>query len=174
MTRPIRILLCMCCAAALSATACAPEPYTRLNAPPQGEGDSRPVWADYYTYHNDQAMLADMSIADLHFVPHSTELSGVGQARLERYAELLAGRGGTLYYDTAIEDETLLASRIDTARQFLAQAIPGQQRVELVVGPPGGRGMDAREQLSGQAVAKQAEPRQNAYRLRKYSTEGDQ
>ncbi len=173
MIRRARALFGLCLAAVWLSAACAPDSNKRLNSPPQGASDERPVWADYYTYHNDQGMLADMSLADLHFVPHSTELSGVGQARLERYAELLAARGGTLYYDTAIEDEVLLTSRLDSAMRFLAQCAPGRQSVEVVVGAPGGRGMDAREQLAGQGIARQPEPRQNAYRLRKYSTEGD-
>lgn len=148
---------------------CGPEPYTRLNAPPQGPGEERPDWADMYAYHDDQGMMADMSIADMHFVPHTADLSGVGEARLERYAELLAGRGGTINYDTASTDETLVADRLATAKRFLAQAMPSQKSIEVAVGPAGGRGMDHREALAGQAVAKQPEPRQNAYFLRGYA-----
>lgn len=153
---------------------CAGEPFTRLNAPPQGPGEERPAWADMYTYHNDQGMLADLSIADIHFVPHTSELSGVGEARLERYAELLAGRGGTINYDTAMDDEELLAERLSTAKQFLAQAMPSQKSIEVALGPPGGRGMGHREALAGEAVAKQPEPRKNAYFLRGYAGAEDQ
>lgn len=149
----------------LLAAGCPPEQNYRLNAPPQGESETRPEWADYYTYHNDQGMLADMSIADIHFVPHSPELSGTGQARLARYAELLAARGGTVNYETPIEDDRLIRERLANARRFLVQALPGKQKIDVVPGLAGGRGMDAREAFSGMAVAKQAENRKNAYHL---------
>ncbi|HKQ46697.1 MAG TPA: hypothetical protein VJZ71_01360 [Phycisphaerae bacterium] len=148
-----------------AACGCAANEYTRLNSPPQGEAPCHPTWTDYYTYHNDQGMLADMSIADIHFVPHSTCLSGVGEARLERYAELLAARGGTLNYDTAMNDPKLLDARLQAARDFLAQACPGGQPVDVLVGPAGGRGMSNKEASEGAAVAQQAEPRKNAYYL---------
>lgn len=155
--------------AGILAGGCTPDSNVRLNAPPQGAGDEKPAWADQYVYHNDQGILADMSIADIHFVPHSAELSGVGQARLERYAELLAERGGTINYDTAIDDDSLLEERLAVAKTFLAQAMPSQKSIEVTIGPAGGRGMDHRESLAGQGVAKQPEPRNNAYFLRGYA-----
>jgi hypothetical protein len=110
-------------------------------------------------------MLADMSIADIHFVPHSTFLSGAGEARLERYAELLAAHGGSLNYDTAINDGKLLDARLKSARDFLAQACPGGQPVDVMIGPSGGRGMSNKEASEAAAVAQQAEPRKNSYYL---------
>lgn len=144
----------------------------RLNAPPQGESESRPEWAEYYTYHNDQGMLADMSIADIHFVPHCAELSGTGEARLARYAELLAARGGTINYETVIDDDKLINDRLKNAKRFLVQALPGKQRVDVVSGIAGGRGMDSKEALAGQAIAKQPETRKNAYQLNIRLNEG--
>lgn len=146
-------------------SACAPYPYTRLNSPPQGDAEQRPEWADYYTYHNDQGMLADMSISDIHFVPHTTALSGTGEARLERYAELLATRDGTIAYDTMQTDPELIEKRMDTAQAFLAQALPGKRKFNVEMGPPGGRGMTSREAIPGDLVARQPEPRANAYYL---------
>jgi hypothetical protein len=145
----------------------------RLNAPPQGAGLERPEWANYYTYHNDQGMMADRSIADLHFVPGTAGLSGTGVARLERYAELLATTGGTLRYGPTIEDETLIAERVTTAQTFLAQAIPGAKEIEVVTGLPAGRGMGAQEAITGAAVAHQPEPRGTAYHLNVSGGSGD-
>ncbi len=139
--------------------------YTRLNAPPQGDAPAHPEWRDYYTYHNDQGMLADMAIADIHYVPHSSCLSGVGEARLERYAELLAANGGTLNYDTALTDQTLLDARLKTAKDFLAQAIPKGKAIDVMVGPAGGRGMSNKEATAAAGVAQQPEPRKTAYKL---------
>jgi len=137
----------------------------RLNAPPQGESYARSNVAEYFAYHNDQGMMADMSIADIHFVPHSAELSGTGEARLERYAELLATTGGTLNYLTTLTDKKLIDTRLKTAKKFLESAIAGNQCIEVVLGLPGGRGMDAKKALAAQEVAMQPEPRENAYHL---------
>ncbi len=156
----------------LFALGCIPPENQRLNAPPQGESNSRPEWSQYYTYHNDQGMLADMSVADIHFVPHCSELSGTGQARLARYAELLAARGGTINYETSIENDKLIRDRLAVAKRFLVQALPGKQQIDVVPGIAGGRGMDAKEGLAGQAIAKQAETRKNAYHLNVKLLEG--
>lgn len=147
------------------AAGCATPPVQRMNAPPQGEGPGRPQWTEVYAYHNDQGMMADMSIADLHFVPGSPELSGTGVARLERYAELLATRGGTLRYDPTIRDDDLIKARLESAASFLRQAMPGDKGIQVVVGGALGRGMTAAEAKTGQDVAMQAEPRGNAYEL---------
>lgn len=155
-----------------AATGCG-DPHQRLNAPPQGESTGpRPEWGNYYTYHNDQGMLADMSIADIHFVPHTAKLSGTGVARLERYAELLEGQGGTLCYETQMTPDTdLVEARLATAREFLSQAGCGAETIQVVMGGAGGRGMTGKEALAGQEVAKQPEPRKTAYRLKKYMAE---
>lgn len=149
---------------------CAANEYTRMNAPPQGDAPAHPQWRDYYTYHNDQGMLADMAIADLHFVPHSTCLSGVGEARLVRYAELLAARGGTLNYDTCLNDTNMVDARLKVVKDFLAQATPTGGKIDVVVGPAGGRGMSNKEAAAAAAVAQQPEPRKTAYRLNSLST----
>lgn len=121
--------------------------------------------AEYYAYHNDQGMLADRSIADIHFVPHSVHLSGTGEARLARYAELLDGDGGIIHYETSICDEDLIEARLAVARSYLAKASQTGNSVHVVLGLPGGRGMPATESAGGQAVARQAEQRGTAYRL---------
>ncbi len=142
-----------------------PEHMVRLNSPPQGEAIQRCQLAEFWAYHNDQGMLADMSIADPHFVAHSAMLSGAGEARLERYAELLAETGGKLNYDTGLRDQDLALARLTAANQFLAQAIPSDKTIQVVLGMSGGRGMSASELAGGQAVAKQPEPRGTAYDL---------
>lgn len=142
-----------------------PEDKGVMNAPPQGDSDVRHPMTEYYAYHNDQGMMADMSISDVHFVPHQRYLSGTGEARLERYAELLATTGGRLNYDTSLSDRALIQERISVAEDFLAKAIPSNQRVQVALGGPGGRGMSATEAIAGQEVAKQPEPRGTAYNL---------
>ncbi len=158
--------LYVACAAALGLTACAdPEPKQSLNSPNSSDPTDRPSVAEFFAYQNDQGMIADMAIADIHFVPHSSALSGTGVARLERYAELLAATGGEVRYATALSDDALVSERLAAAKDFLAQVIPSSQCVEVVLGLPGGRGMTAREALTGREVAEQAEQRDVAYRL---------
>ncbi len=136
------------------------------NAPPGREVDQQPAVARYFSQHNDRGMLASMSIVDSHFEPNSDRLSGAGEERLERYAELLFESGGTVNYDTALSDAHLVAARLAAAREFLlAVSLNTTAPILVEQGPSGGRGMSARESIAGQAVAKQAEPRGSAYNL---------
>ncbi|MFH1419431.1 MAG: hypothetical protein ABII12_14240 [Planctomycetota bacterium] len=152
-------------AAVVLTSGCAEQRRERLNAPPQGTAENHPRMAQVFAYHNDQGMLADMSIADIHFVPHSADLSGVGEARLERYAELLATSGGSIRYDTGLGDVKLITARLASAERFLREALPSTGTIEVATGLPGGRGMTVQESSAGKAVAEQPEPRQTAYYL---------
>ena len=145
--------------------ACERTEQTQMNAPPQGYAPGHPPMTDYFAYHNDQGMIADMSIADIHFIPHSSDLSGTGVARLERYAELLATSGGTLNYDTGLTDSMLVDRRMQTAEAYLAKCMADGKRVDIVLGMSGGPGMSAKESIAGKGVAQQPEVRERAYRL---------
>lgn len=146
-----------------------PQPTERLNSPPQGYSEHPSPMREYYTYHNDQGMLNDMSLADIHFVPHSPDLSGTGVARLERYCELLATSGGTIHYDSGGTDQELVKARLASAKSFVSQAMPGVKDIQIVQGMPGGRGMNAKEASEARKVAQQPEPRKTAYKLQVYS-----
>ncbi len=155
------------------ATACDQNTQTvSMNAPQMEGSPPQPPMAEYFAYHNDQGMLNDMSIADIHFVPHSPYLSGAGEARLERYAELLAGTGGTICYDTRSTDNDMIEARLALVREFLAHAVPGKNLINVEVGMAGGRGMLATEAIAGQDVAIQPEPRGTAYNLNRASGGG--
>jgi len=121
--------------------------------------------AQFFAYHQDQGLMHDRSLADIHFVPGSTHLSGTGEARLARYAELLSDTGGVLNYDTRLDDATLVNGRLDAARKFLSQYNVGGPQIQVALGMPNGRGMPHFETAAGQAVAQQPEPRDTAYRL---------
>ena len=161
----IRVLLPSIAAAFITAGCHDPEPTITMNSPPGSEDANRTTVGEYFAYHNDQGMMADLSIADMHFIPDSEHLSGTGEARLERYAELLATSGGRLYYDTRVSDTVLVDARLRVAREFLMQVSPGSKRIDVVVGMPRGRGMDAIESSAGRGVAQQPEPRGPAYHL---------
>jgi len=141
-----------------------PEPTVTINDPPGKNEDANQV-AKFMANQRDQGMIDDMAITDIHFRGSSRFLSGAGEARLERYAELLATTGGKLHYDTRLTDLNLVDARLRSARDFLNQARIGSQSIQLVLGKQHGRGMDASESIAGQAVAKQPEQRARAYNL---------
>ncbi len=98
---------------------------------------------DHFVNMADNAMLHDMSVADIHFVPHTTELSGTGATRLNRMATLLDTYGGTVRYETFNTDEELVNRRIEHVREYLALAGCDMGRVDVKTGLSGGRGMAA-------------------------------
>lgn len=142
-----------------------PEKTQSLNTPPTDPAEERRELAEFFAYHQDQGMMHDRSIADLHFVPGSIHLSGTGEARLARYAELLSDEGGTLNYDTRLTDDALVNGRLNSARQFLTKYNVGGPQIQVALGMPGGRGMSNEEASAGRAVAHQPEPRGAAYHL---------
>ena len=98
---------------------------------------------EHFTNMADNAMLHDMSVADIHFVPHSAELSGTGAARLDRMATLLDAYGGTVRYETFITDEALVKQRLENVREYLALTGCEMDRVSIKTMISGGRGMTA-------------------------------
>src|ERR1041385_6834533 len=162
-----RTIWTLCLLGAILAPACVPPDKERLNSRPQGYPEPHHSMASYYAYHNDQAMLADMCITDIHFIPHSAQLSATGQARLERYAELLASSGGTLHYDPTIHDESLVNARVASANVFLNGTPACSKNIHIALGLAGGRGMSSGEASAAKGVAAQPEPRNTAYHLSK-------
>ncbi len=93
----------------------------------------------------DNAILYDMTIADLHFVPHTAELSGTGVARLDRLVPLLNAYGGVVRYDTALRDMKLVDKRISHTKEYLVLAGCTMDRVEVKTMISGGRGLPAED-----------------------------
>jgi len=98
---------------------------------------------EYYTDMADNAMLQDMSVADIHFVPHTAELSGTGAARLNRMATLLDTYGGTVRYETFNANEEMVKHRLEHVREYLALTGCDMGRVQVKTMISGGRGMTA-------------------------------
>ena len=101
-----------------------------------------------FTYMVDNAILRDMSVADIHFVSHTSELNGIGAARLERMATLLNTYGGIVRYETTLGDESLISERLSHMREFLDAAGCDLERVQFALMPPGGRGLPGREAVA--------------------------
>ncbi len=142
-----------------------PEDPATMNTPPYDAAESRRELAEFFAYHQDNGLLAQRAIADMHFVPGTSHLSGAGEAQLARLAEIMQDTGGTINYDTSLGDSGLAGARLASARQFLSTYTVGKKPIQVAFGMAGGRGMDAVEAVDGRGVAQQAEPRGSAYRL---------
>jgi hypothetical protein len=90
-----------------------------LKIPPQANGEPSER-GNAFTYMVDNAMLEDSTIADVHFEPHTAQLSGLGVKRVARMGELLSTCGGTIHYETASIDEEFVEARLESVREFLA------------------------------------------------------
>ncbi len=135
-------------AAAVVALAGCEGPAKRLNAPPQGHTDyPNEEMQAHYTPMVDNAMLSDMSMSAVHFVPHQAELNANGIRRLQRYSEILKVYGGTLRYDGVRDDASLAQDRIRRIEEYLASAGLNQGQFKVERGMAGGAGINADEAM---------------------------
>lgn len=107
--------------------------------------EARAAAGQHFTYMVDNAILRDMSLADIHFIAHTTELSGVGAIRLKRMAKLLNTYGGSIRLETTQTDESVVAERMKHVREFLALSGCELDHVEIEVSAPGTLGMSGVE-----------------------------
>ncbi len=108
-------------------------PTERLNAPPQGQAEYPSDLQPFFSYMVDAAMVSDVSIADIHFVPHTTELNSLGTTRLSRMAAFLDTYGGTVRYSARTADEDLVDPRLTHVRDFLATTGIDMSRIDVQV-----------------------------------------
>lgn len=101
-----------------------------------------------FTHMVDNAALHDMSVADIHFIPHTAEISGVGEVRLNRMAKLLNTYGGTVRYETLLGDDELIGQRLAHVREYLALTGCNMERVQVTTMMSGGRGMPGDEAVA--------------------------
>jgi hypothetical protein len=126
---------------------CEKQESSRLNAPPQGVTDRPHELQEPYVFMVDNAMLGDMNMSSVHFVPHQAELNSLGVRRLKRFASLLDIYGGTLRYDGAEADPQLRAARMQKLSEFLVDAGIKKDRFNVAEALAGGRGMAGSEAL---------------------------
>lgn len=124
------------------------EPNQRLNAPPHGEPYQTADSQGTYVYMMDNAMLADMSLTDAHFLPHRAMLNNMGVERLSRMAQLIQAYGGTVRMNTDECEESLMNQRMQTVREFLTEAGVPASAQAVVCDMPGGAGMSATESMT--------------------------
>ncbi len=122
-------------------------PGARLNAPPHGPAYTTADLQGTFTYMGDNALLADMTVGDMHFLPHRALLNDLGVQRLDRLAALMEAYGGTIRFNTELTDEDLIARRSGVIMDFLAQAGVDTTREVVMREMPGGEGMPATEAI---------------------------
>lgn len=146
--RAYRIVLAGCAGLVVAAAVGCDPPPQRLNAPPQGWSSRRSDLQENFVYMQDNQMLSDMHVSDVHFYPHRGALNSLGARRLDRYAGLLKDLGGTIRYDTEMaESDPLVAERLTAIRSYLAAAGADMRRVSVEYGPPPEADMTAEEAI---------------------------
>ena len=132
----------------LLAVGCTP-PAERLNSPPQGWSSRQANMQQHYVYMVDNAMLEEMSVSDVHFIPHTSSLNGLGARRLDRYAALLKDLGGQLHYDTDLYVPKRIEARLESVRTYLDAAGTDATKVTVAQGRTGVRGLPSPEGIKG-------------------------
>lgn len=149
MTRDHRrwILLPLICGLPAACT----QPASRLNSPPQGDTPHRSEMQPAFTYMVDNAAISDLSITDIHFVPHTTELNSLGTARLSRIAMLIDPYGGTVRYAARLTDQAMVAERVEHVRDFLETTGVDMSRIEVTIALAGSHHTSATEAIEAAA-----------------------
>lgn len=108
----------------------------------------------YYNPMVENAAAYDMSVADIHFVPHTDVLNELGTRRLDQLGGILQRYGGLVRYETASTDEDGITARLETITSYLADNGLDMTNVEVESKMSGGRGMSAKEAIAAANDAK--------------------
>lgn len=143
--------------AMLFSAGCAEKMAGRTNAPPQGHAEMHPEMQANYVYMVDNALLNEMSMSAVHFVPNMAELNANGVRRLNRLVEILEVYGGTVAYDGFDDEESLQDERLETLREYILGKGIEAECFEVKMGLAGGRGMDASESIRAREATRVSE-----------------
>jgi len=102
------------------------------------------------------AAMHDMSVADIHFVPHTDELNGLGVTRLSDLAIILDRYGGTVRYETFVKDRDRVNARLASIERYLTETGIDMTHVEVASKLSGGRGMTAKDAIAAKKKAAEA------------------
>ncbi len=95
----------------------------------------------------DNALLADMSVSDVHFLPGQARLNSLGEEHLRRLARLLELYGGTVRFNTDETDQKLVADRTARIITFLCEAGIDATSEMVSRDLPASAGMDAAQAI---------------------------
>lgn len=110
--------------------------------------DSKSKGVSGFLDMSDNAILNDMTLADFHFVPHTSEISGTGAARLDRMASLLDAYGGVVRYETYEDDVSLVEQRLSHVTEYLSLTGCNMSRVQVRAMMSEGRTIPATEAMA--------------------------
>ena len=107
----------------------------------------------YYRPMVMNATMHDMSVADIHFVPHTSELSELGVVRLADLALVLDRFGGTVRYETFEKDRDRNSARLASVERHLTELGIDMTNVNVANQISGGRGMLATDAIAAKMKA---------------------
>ena len=119
------------------------KPTPRLNAPPHGVAEEACELQDTFNHMIDNGLLVDMTISDIHFMPHRPILNALGQERISRLAQIMDMYGGVIRFNTDVRDESLIAQRTEAIMTALEDAGLDTSQEVLRRDMAGGDGLDA-------------------------------
>ena len=111
----------------------------------------------YYRPMIRNAAAYDRSLAEIHFVPHTSRLNDLGARRLDLLSGILEEYGGTVRYETDSPDEDQADQRLDEIKRYLADIGVDTDQIEVTAMMSGGRGMSADKALQAAVKAEQSE-----------------
>jgi len=142
----MRTVLVCAAVACLALTACQKQ-GSRLNAPPHGSAEEVAGIRSSFDHMTDNALIADMTVSDVHFHPHRSMLNTLGEERVRRLAGILEVYGGTVRFTTDSRDDEFAQKRLDAVVALLADhGIDTTQEV-VTRDMPGDAGMDAAQAI---------------------------
>jgi len=117
---------------------------TEEEAAPEKERPALTRQADRMV-HN--AELADMCLADIHFLPNRAVLNSNGTQRLSHLAWLMDQYGGSIKLDLEEPDSPVARERIQTVQNYLrAWGLP-ESKIQVSLGLAESKGMEATEAI---------------------------
>ena len=93
--------------------------------------------------HN--AELADMTVTDIHFLPHRDTLNSTGTQRLSHLAWLVDKYGGTIKLDLKDPESELSQARLETVKAYLKTRDLPECKIKVQIGLSENEGMSAKE-----------------------------
>jgi hypothetical protein len=110
-------------------------------------GQKRSTMSKQFDRQVYNAELADMSLADVHFLPHRTGLNATGTQKLNHLAWLADNYGGTIKLDLKDPASKLAQARVDTVKAYLnCWGLPAD-KIKVEIGLSEQEGMNAREAI---------------------------
>ena len=119
--------------------------------PLTGQALDRDAHHSYFRPMALNAAMHDMSVADIHFVPHTSALNGLGVARLADLASVLDRFGGTVRYETFEKDHDKNSARLASVERHLTELGIDMTNVKVASQISGGRGMLAKDAIAAKA-----------------------